>query len=257
VPGITGLYVAGSSLGGFAGRFVTGIVADLAGWRGAFSAVAALTIASALAVVWLLPRERRFVRSEGLIPALRQMLRHLGDGRLLATFAIGFGVLFNFIATFTYVSFHLAAPPYGFSPSWLGAIFLTYLIGTPITPWAGRAISRFGRRAVMLVTFALWAAGALMLLAPPVTVIILGLTLCAGCGMLSQAISTGTVTTTAKEGRSSAVGLYVTSFYVGGSAGAALPGLAWAAAGWPACVAMVIAMLAVMAVVVATAWPRQ
>lgn len=256
VPGIAGLYVAGSSLGGFAGRFVTGIVADLTGWRGAFLAVAVITVASAVAVAWLLPPERRFVRSEGLIPSLRQMLRHLRNGRLIATYAIGFGVLFNFIATFTYVSFHLAAPPYRFSPSGLGAIFITYLVGTVISPLAGRAVSRFGRRAFMLATIAVWVGGALLTLAPPLPAIIIGLTLCAGCGMLCQAVSTGTVTTTAKEGRSSAVGLYVTSFYVGGSAGAALPGLAWATGGWPASVAMVVAMLAIMAVVVATAWPR-
>jgi predicted MFS family arabinose efflux permease len=185
------------------------------------------------------------------------MLRHLRNGRLIATFAIGFGVLFNFMATFTYVSFHLAAPPYGFTPAWLGAIFLTYLIGTLISPFTGRAVSRFGRRAFMLVIIAVWAFGALVMLAPPLPAIILGLTVCAGCGMLAQAISTGTVTTTAKEGRSSAVGLYVTSFYVGGSAGASLPGLAWTVGGWPACVAMVVAMLGIMAVVVATAWPRQ
>jgi MFS transporter, YNFM family, putative membrane transport protein len=257
VPGITGLYVAGSSLGGFAGRFITGIVADLAGWRAAFLAVAAVTIVSAAAVAWLLPSERRFVRSEGLIPSLRQMLRHLRNGRLIATFAIGFGVLFNFMAAFTYVSFHLAAPPYGFTPAWLGAIFLTYLIGTLLSPFTGRAVSRFGRRAFMLAVIPVWAIGALIMLAPPLPAIILGLTVCAGCGMLAQAISTGTVTTTAKEGRSSAVGLYVTSFYVGGSAGASLPGLAWTTGGWPACVAMVVAMLTVMAVVVATAWPRQ
>src|SRR5262249_57068256 len=42
-----------------------------------------------------------------------------------------------------------------------------------------------------------------------------------------QTISTGYVTEIAKEGRSSAVGLYVTSFYAGGSMGAFLPGLAW------------------------------
>ena len=51
--------------------------------------------------------------------------------------------------------------------------------------------------------------------------------LCAACGMLCQTISTGYVTAIAKEGRSSAVGLYVTAFYVGGSMGAFLPGLAW------------------------------
>jgi predicted MFS family arabinose efflux permease len=77
---------------------------------------------------------------------------------------------------------------------------------------------------------------------------------CAICGLISQAISTGYVTMTAQEGRSSAVGLYVTAFYIGGSFGALLPGLAWETAGWPACVAMVIAMLAIMAAVVALVW---
>ena len=69
----------------------------------------------------LLPPERKFVRSEGLAASMRQMLAHFRNGQLLATFAVGFGVLFNFIATFTYISFHLAAPPYNLSATWLGA----------------------------------------------------------------------------------------------------------------------------------------
>ena len=256
VTGITGLYVAGSSVGGFCGRFVTGVLADLAGWRAAFVGVAAMTVASAAAVIWLLPRERKFVRSEGIAAAFRQMLRHLRNGHLLAVYAVGFGVLFNFIATFTYVSFHLAAPPYGFSPTLLGAIFLTYLVGTVATAMAGRAIGRFGRRGLMLGTIGLWACGAVLMLAPQLPAIILGLTLCAGCGMLCQAISTGAVTATASQGRSAAVGLYVTCFYIGGAVGAVLPGLAWERGGWPAVVAMVVAMLGLMALIVAAAWRR-
>jgi MFS transporter, YNFM family, putative membrane transport protein len=256
VPGIIGLYVAGASLGGFAGRFVTGVLADLVGWRGAFLAVAVMTLMSAVAVAWLLPHERKFVRSEGLATSLKQMLRHLRNGQLVATYAIGFGVLFNFIATFTYVGFHLAAPPYGFSSSLLGAIFITYLVGTVVTPLAGWAIGRFGRRAFMIGTIGVWMCGALALLAPPLPAIVVGLTLCAACGMLCQATSTGYVAATAREGRSSAVGLYVTAFYIGGGAGAALPGLTWNAGGWPATVAMVVAMLAVMALIVAVAWRR-
>ena len=41
--------------------------------------------------------------------------------------------------------------------------------------------------------------------------ILAGLTLCAVCGMLCQTVSTGYVTMTAKEGRSSAVGLYAST----------------------------------------------
>jgi predicted MFS family arabinose efflux permease len=182
------------------------------------------------------------------------MLAHLHNPQLLATYAVGFGVLFNFIATFTYVGFHLAAPPYGFSPSLLGTIFITYLVGTFVTPMVGRAIGAFGRRGFMVATIAVWLVGALLTLAPPLPAIVVGLVLCAGCGMLAQAISTGYVTATARQARSSAVGLYVTAFYVGGATGALLPGLTWASGGWPAAVAMVLAILFAMAGIVALGW---
>jgi MFS transporter, YNFM family, putative membrane transport protein len=254
VAGVAGIYIAGSSIGGFSGRFVTGVLADLVGWRGAFLTLAVLSLIGAIVVAALLPRERGFVRSEGIGASVRQMLRHLKDPQLVATYAIGFGILFNFIAMFTYVSFHLAAPPYNFSPTLLGTIFVTYLVGTVISPLTGRAIAFFGRRPFIVGVIALWAGGALLTLAPPIWAIVVGLILCAACGMLAQTISTGYVAATAKEGRSSAVGLYVTAFYIGGSVGAFLPGLAWDAAGWPACVAMIVVMCALMALIAALAY---
>ncbi len=249
-----GIYSSGSSLGGFSGRLVTGFCADLVGWRWGFFALAGIALAGASAVAFLLPHERKFVRSEGLLASGRQMLAHFRNGQLVATFAVGFGVLFNFICTFTYVSFHLAAPPYNLSASWLGALFVVYLAGTVLTPWAGWAVGRFGRRHFTARVIALWGVGIALTLAPSLPLIILGLAISAGCGLICQAISTGYVTVTAKAGRSSAVGLYVTSFYVGGSFGAALGGVAWTLGGWPACVALVAAMLLVMAGIVFFAW---
>ena len=254
VPRIAGLYISGSSIGGFSGRFIPGLVTDALGWRAAIQVVALLTLFAAIIVALMLTPERQFVRSGGLMTSLRYMLRHLRDRRLIATFAIGFGVLFNFIGTFTYVSFHLAAPPYLFTPSLLGALFFTYLVSSPIVPWTGRAIALFGRRQFVIGTIAVWIVGALLLVAQPVPIIIAGLTLCAVCGMLCQTVSTGYVTLTAKEGRSSAVGLYASVFYIGGSAGAFLTGLAWTAAGWGGCVALIVAMQAIMAVIVILAW---
>src|SRR6204780_4838774 len=254
VPRVAGIYISGTSIGGFCGRFIPGMLADLIGWRLAFSVVALLTLVSAIIVALTLPRERQFVRSGGLADSLRQMLRHLRDPQLVATYAIGFGVLFNFIATFTYVSFHLAAPPYLFSPTLLGALFLTYLASSPLVPWVGRGIALFGRRPFVLGIIGVWIAGALLLLAPPVPVIIGGLALVARCGMLCHAASAGYVTLTGKEGRSSAVGLYALVFYIGGSAGAFLTGLAWTAAGWTGCVALIVAMQAIMAIIVVLAW---
>ena len=256
IPAAAGFYVTGSSLGGFCGRFIPGVLGDLIGWRGAFLALAGLSLAGAILVMRLLPAETRFVRSQGITASARQMLRHLKNPQLLATYAIGFGILFNFIALFTYVSFHLAAPPFNFSSALLGAVFVTYLAGAAISPMAGRMLARLGRLPFMLAVTAVWAGGCLLTLVPSVTVIVAGLILCAACGMLCQTVATSYVTATAREGRSSAVGLYVTCFYAGGSAGAFLPGLAWDRGGWPACVGMAVAMLAAMALIAVLAYAR-
>lgn len=249
-----GVYTSGASLGGFSGRFFAGIAADLFGWRVAFGLFAVITLAGAVVMALMLPRERKFVRSEGLLASAKQMLGHFRNPQLVATYAVGFGVLFNFIATFTYISFRLALPPYSLSATWLGVIFVVYLLGSAVTPMTGLAVARFGRRNFMIGTIAVWLVGIALTLLGPLWIILVGLAISAACGLLCQAVSTGYVTVTAQAGRSSAVGLYVTSFYLGGSFGAAVGGFAWVLAGWPACVAMVAIMLAVMATIVATTW---
>jgi YNFM family putative membrane transporter len=254
VARVAGLYMVGSSVGGFSGRFIPGILTDLIGWRSAFDVVALLTLVAAIIVALTLTRERHFVPSGGLGASARYMVRHIRDPRLIATFAIGFGVLFNFVATFTYIGFHLAAPPYSFSATLIGGLFVTYLASSVVVPWVGRGIALFGRRRLVLGIIAAWIFGALLMLLPPVTLILFGLTLCAVCGMLCQTVATGYVTMTAKEGRSSAVGLYASIYYVGGSAGAFLGGIAWSFAGWPGCVATIAAMLVIIAAIVAAAW---
>jgi predicted MFS family arabinose efflux permease len=251
---VTGVYTSGSSLGGFTGRLLTGVLADVVNWRFALLCLAAMTVIGAGVVAVLLPRERRFVKSEGLLASGRQMLGHFRNPQLVATYAVGFGVLFNFIATFTFISFRLAAEPYGLSPTLLGLIFVTYLAGTAVTPLTGRFVGRFGRRSFVLGVIGLWAIGIAMTLLGPLWIILVGLSVSACCGMLCQAVSTGHVAITAQVGRSSAVGLYVTSFYLGGSFGAAIGGVAWTVAGWPACVAMIAAMLAIMGGIVAATW---
>jgi YNFM family putative membrane transporter len=254
VAGVAGLYVSASSLGGFSGRMVPGLVGDLAGWRYGFAALALIGFLGAVIVAAKLPRETHFKRSEGFLASGRQMLRHLGNLQLMATCAVGFGVLFNFIAIFTYVSFRLAEPPYNFTPTLLGAVFLTYMAGTVATPWTGRVVTRYGRRTLMIGVISVWFIGLALLIASSLALIILGLSLCAGCGMLCQATSTGYVTASATEGRSSAIGLYVSSFYIGGSVGGVAAGWLWHAAGWPAVVALCAAVVATMGMIVVFVW---
>jgi predicted MFS family arabinose efflux permease len=254
--GAMGVYMAATSVGGFAGRLVSGLLADLVGWRTGFLMTAAMTLACGLAVALILPRERHFTRSEGLAVSGRQMLAHLRNPQLLATYAVGFGTLFTFVALFTYVNFLLAAPPYNLPPTLLGAVFVTYLAGAAAVLGLGRAIARFGRRPLVIGAIGLWACGALLTLVPSLPVIVVGLAVAACGGFIVQATSTGYVALTAQSGRTSAIGFYATTYYVGGSIGAVLPGLTWSAGGWPACVAMVLAMQAFMATVIFLFWRR-
>jgi YNFM family putative membrane transporter len=253
---MTGVYISAGSFGGFLGRFLTGVLAEWIGWRGAFMVDASVTLICALGVIFLLPRERQFVRAANFGAALRQMLRHLGNPQLLATYAIGFGVLFNFIGSLTYINFYLAAPPFNLTPAYLGSIFIIYLLGTAFAPLTGRAVATFGRKNFVLFTLALWLCGILLTLVPAMPVIVFGLAFSIVGGFYCQACSTSYVAITGRAGPSTAVGLYVTAFYVGGSVGGAVPGIAWNYAQWPGVVAMVAAMLTVMALIVTLVWPR-
>ena len=59
--------------------------------------------------------------------SLAELLR---NPQLVATYAVGFCVLFTQVAMFTYVTFHLAAPPFSLSTVALGWLFVVYLVGS-------------------------------------------------------------------------------------------------------------------------------
>ncbi|HEY7609709.1 MAG TPA: MFS transporter [Alphaproteobacteria bacterium] len=254
VASVLGVYTAGSALGGFLGRLISGFAADHAGWRAAYLVLAGIELVGALVAARYLPSERHFVPMSGLANALRTMVRHVANPRLVVTFGIGFAILFTFVALFTYVSFHLAAPPYSLSSAALGSIFVVYLFGVIVTPWSGRLVLRWGRRKLAVLAIALWCASIALTLAPGLPLILVGLALAAACGFVCQTLSQGFLTTVATTGRSSAIGLYVTIYYIGGSAGALLPAPAYAAFGWPGCVVLVIGVLALMAAAVMMVW---
>src|SRR3546814_9759666 len=81
VAPFTALSIGGTVLGGFGGRFVTGIAAEHWGWHGAFVALAAVNFACALAIALFLPRERSFRKAGGFGQSLGKMAIHLGNRR--------------------------------------------------------------------------------------------------------------------------------------------------------------------------------
>jgi MFS transporter, YNFM family, putative membrane transport protein len=181
-------YVTGTVLGGFSGRMIAALVASHGSWRWSFVALGLLNAAGA-AVMWAwLPADRHFHRlPSSRAAAAQDMLRHLRNPRLLATCAVGFCVLFTLIATFTYVNFYLAAPPFRLGTRALGLLFTVYLVGIVVTPFAGRSIDRLGHRFALVASFAAGIAGILLTLIESLPAVILGLAILSAGVFITQA----------------------------------------------------------------------
>lgn len=136
------IYVGGTVMGGFSGRFITGHAGDLLGWRGAFVVLAAMNLVGTLLVWWRLPASRHFEANRNVQGALDMLWRHLHNWRLMASCAVGFCVLFSLVGAFTYVNLYLAAAPFNLSTAGLANVFAVYLVGVLVTPLAGRHIEQ-------------------------------------------------------------------------------------------------------------------
>lgn len=254
---LAGTYMSGTIFGGFSGRLITGLVTSEYGWRPAFIVIAILTFLISTAVAVLLPREQKFRPLYGVGRALSSFPLHLSNPRLLATYTVGFGVLFSLVAVFTYINFRLAAAPYAMGPAALSGIFVVYLGGVVISPIAARLSNRFGRRPVMASAAPLILTGLTLTLARPLPLIVLGLLLISSAIFMQQTLATAFVSTVAQTAKSTAVGLYVTFYYVGGSFGGFVPAGIWRDYGWPGCVTIVITMQLVMLAVMLCFWKPQ
>ena len=236
--------VTGNVLGGFVGRTVSGLVAERAGWRASFVALGLLTVAGAVATWRCLPHSAKARMAEARpLAAFRALGSRLRDPQLLATFAVGFNVLFTQVATFTYVTFYLSEPPFRLGTAALSWIFVVYLAGAAATPFAARWLDRVGSRGILALALAAAVAGIALTLVHALWAVVLGLALCCTAVFVSQSAATNYLQTSAPpEIRSVAAGFYLSCYYLGGAVGGVLPASAWHLGGWPACVALIAAV---------------
>jgi YNFM family putative membrane transporter len=248
----TAAYVSGTVLGGFTGRALAGITAAGGSWRTAFVALALLNLIVAAALWLWLPAEGH-VAGTGRSPQGAPSA-HLRNPQLVATYAVGFCVLCVQVAMFTYVPFHLEAPPFSLSTSALGWLFGVYLVGAVVTPLAGRWIDQYGQRAGLSAAVALGVIGALLTLTPSLPIIVSGLALFSTAVFVAQSSATSHVGAHAKRDRGLAIGLYSTFYYFGGSVGGVIPALAWNRAGWVGCVGLIVFVQLTTLGVALTTW---
>jgi len=244
---IMSFYVSGTALGGFFGRVSAGILADHFSWRVSFLALGAASLAGGAAVAAWLPHGRRRAiapQSSDARPSFLSQVQILfRNRRLVATFAVGFNVLFSLVGVFTWITFYLSAEPFSLSTTALSSLFFVYLIGLVVTPGAGYVITRVGLRAGIAGAICCAIAGVLLTLALSLPIVIVGLTMLSSGVFIAQTASQSHLREAAPSGaRVTAAGLYITCYYLGGTAAGVVPGAFWAFGKWPACVALIVAM---------------
>ena len=235
-------YVAGTVLGGFLGRFLSGVIATHWNWRATFVVLAAMNLAGAIVVRAWLPLAKNFVRAEHLRQVVDHALEHLRNPWLLANFGMGATALFALVGCFTYTNFYLAASPFRLNSAQLGSIFFVYLLGVVITPQAGHFLDRFGFRHTSLFYCGMMITGLLLTLVKSLPLVIIGLAIFSSGVFVAQAAATVQTGAIAGRARSSAAGLYVTFYYLGGGIGAMLTDWFWRWKGWSGCVLLFAAV---------------
>lgn len=256
---IMSFYVSGTALGGFMGRISAGILADSYSWRVSFVALGAASLLGAAAVAAWLPHGHRRApvtpRSDSLPAFPHQVQQMLRSRRLAATFAVGFNVLFSLVGVFTWITFYLSAAPFFLSTTALSSLFFVYLIGLVVTPAAGYLITRVGLRAGIGGAMCCSIAGVLLTLAHSLPIVIVGLAMLSSGVFIAQTASQSHLRVAAPPGaRVTAAGIYITCYYLGGTAAGVVPGAFWAFGKWPACVAFIVFMQIIALSIALVGW---
>jgi len=233
---VVGRVMSGLLIGILLARTVSGIVADLGGWRLVFALAAGAMLVLALVLSRALPRSEpdtelrypQLLRSVGTLIREQPELRR----RMLS----GFLVFANFSILWTSIAFLLSGDPFNYSDAAIGTFGLAGLAGAGAASLAGRfADSGHGRAAqgafllAVLAGWGLLALGTRSVLPLVAGIVVLDLGV-QGAHILNQSA----IYTLAPDARSRVTTAYITSYFAGGAAGSAASSLAWSEGGWVA-----------------------
>jgi Arabinose efflux permease len=247
-----GRYIAGTTIGGLAGRLVASFTLDLSTWRWALQVAALVALAFTVVFVRLAPASRHFSpQPVGLRTTSQALAEHLRSPALLGLFATALLLMGGFVSLYNMLGFRLSAAPFNLSDAVVGSIFLMYLSGTVSSAIAGRLADRFGRARALMTAELVMALGLVLTLPTSLPVVLIGVLLFTAGFFAAHAIASGWVGLLAREHRAEASSLYLFAYYVGSSVIGACAGIAFSAGGWTTMVGYVGVFLAVALLVAA------
>ncbi len=233
-----GFVMSGLLLGILLARTLSGFVGAHVGWRGVYLMAAGLTVGVAVLMRLLLPVNR----SDNAAVGYRELLRSLVDlvreePILRESAAYGAALFAAFSAFWTTLSFRFAAPPFGMDAKHAGSLAglfgLVGAAGALAAPTVGRLADAGHPRRTILAGIALTIVSFALMLPPSMALLVVGV-LAMDLGVQAAQVSNQSrVYALRPEARNRLNTVYMTGYFVGGSAGSALGAWAWGAFGWP------------------------
>ncbi|MEC3919103.1 MFS transporter [Nocardia sp. CDC160] len=244
-----GVYIAGTTIGGLAGRLIPSLALGVTSWRWAELAV---SVAAMLCTVWFaraLPPSRGFTaRPAGfgtLLGDLGRQLRHRG---LLSLFGLAFLLMGSFVSLYNYLGYRLTHRPFDLPAAVAGSVFVLYLAGTVASAYAGRLADRRGHHRILIAALALMALGVLVTIPDHLSTVLIGVLLFTTGFFGAHTVASAWVGTLA-ENRGAASSLYMFAYYLGSAVIGSGAGIAYAAGGWSglvACVSLLFGLAAIL-----------
>lgn len=229
----TALYISSNALGGMIGRVLTGYITGYTTWEIAFYILAVMGAVIFIIVLFLLPKSENFEPSDVQFSKdVEGFLFHLKNPSLLVVFGFGIILQLSFTGIWTYLPFHLTAPPFSFTLEMVSYTFLAYGLGVIGSPLAGWLASKFGLGKVRVGGVFLLSAGILFTLSGSVSIVVVGLcVICLGF-FTAHSLTAASVSQEATHHKGSASSLYLVSYYLGVAAGSTLLGPLWEIVDW-------------------------
>lgn len=231
---VVGTVMGGLLIGILLARTVSGLIAEIGGWRVVY-VVAALVMAVLALVLWrMLPRVEPTATTNyrGLLRSVLELIRE--EPVLRQRMAIGFLIMAGFTGLWTTSTLLLGAAPYNYSEGVIGLFGIAGVAGALMAPIAGRWADRgHGRLAVtvfltlMVAGWGLLALGSTSIVAFTAGVVVFDLAV-QGAHINNQS----TIYALAPEARSRLTTAYMTTYFLGGTAGSLLASAAYDLGGW-------------------------
>lgn len=252
---VMGIYVAGNSLGGLAGRMIVGTLSEYISWTIAIALLGLLSLVISI-LFWLMLPDSTInqPRSSFSIKGTFKSLIHcLIQKDLFILYILAFVMMGSFVSIYNYIGIPLMKPPYNLSQVVISFIFVVYLVGTFSSAWMGQLADRLQRKWVMLVGVALTLVGALLTLLPFLLPKIVGLIILTFGFFGAHSIASSWVGILAhRNEKAYATSLYLFAYYAGSSVIGALGGVFFHRSGWFGEISMVTFLLSMGIIAVLT-----